>query len=280
VQSITLLTIFVLALVPLLHAAPKPLAIIRAGILETEDGQVTPPGWTHIPGETVYVSFQVEGFTVSPKQTVQLTYRIEPMDSESVLLAEPVAAKVDAELSPQDKDWLPKVRHTVLIPPLAGPGMYRVQIAVRDELSGASASKQIAFQVRGHAVEPSITLVIRNFRFHRSEEDAEPLKVAAYRPGDALWARFDMTGYKLAEKNAYHVSYGLAVAAPSGKVIYTNPEAAVEKDSSFYPRRYQPAIMNLSLQPNMRPGEYSIVVTVRDHLGNQNFETKQVFRVD
>jgi hypothetical protein len=123
----------------------------------------------------------------------------------------------------------------VTIPPFADSGSYRAVIAVKDELAGKETSKEVSFQVRGRDVEPSDRLVVRNFRFLRAEDDVQPLAaVAAYRPGDAVWARFEMTGYKIAEQNRFHVDYGLAVLGPSGKTLFSQPQAAVEQDRPLF----------------------------------------------
>jgi hypothetical protein len=264
---------------PLLLAAAI-LAIVNPTIHQIEDGPPVPPGATFIPGESLFFSFQVEGHGVSPEQKVKLSYKLDATDSHGTRLMETVQASVDAELTPQDKEWKPKVRQTILIPPFADPGKYKISVVINDELGKGAASKEISFEVRGHVVEPSETLIVRNFSFRRGEEDREPLSSAVYRPGDTVWARFDIIGYKFGEGNRIDVNYGISVIAPSGKVLFSQPEAAVEQTSSFYPHRYVPGMMNLSLQPNIRPGEYAIVLTARDRIGNQTVESKHNFTIE
>jgi hypothetical protein len=70
------------------------------------------------------------------------------------------------------------------------------------------------------------------------------------------------------------------VVAPGGKVLFTQAKAAEEKSLSFYPKAYVPGSMNLSLQKNIRPGEYTIVLTTRDHIGNQTHEDKGAFTIE
>ena len=228
----------------------------------------------------LFLSFQVDGYQVSPAQKVKLSYEIDGLDPQGVKLMETVKDTVEAELAPQDKNWQPKIRHSIATPPLGPPGAYKIVVRVKDELAGSTASKEIPFQIRAHEVARSDTLVVRNFHFFRTEDDREPLSPAVYRPGDSVWARFDITGYKLGDGNRKDVQYGIAVAAPSGKVLFTQPEAAVEQSASFYPQRYVPGSFNLTLQPNIRPGEYSIVLTVRDRIGNQTIEDKETFRIE
>ena len=155
-------------------------------------------------------------------------------------------------------------------------------IAIEFRLNGNKTETQTEqmFQVAGHQVEPSDTLVVRNFRFLRSEEDRKPLAIAAYRPGDTVWARFDMTGYKFADGNAFDIEYGVEVADASGQVKYSQPHAANEKTKSFYPQRYTPGVVSLNVPQDMQKGKYTMVVTVKDNLSGQTAEAKQTFSVE
>src|SRR5262249_34010639 len=145
-----------------------------------------------------------------------LSYQIEVRDPNGVLILQPETGKVANDLSPEDKHWRPKIRFTITLPPLADPGQYQLVAKVHDEFGKADAQATIPLLVQGRKVEPSDTLAVRNFRFLRSEEDENPLKDPAYARGDTVWARFDMTGYKMDEKNAFDVEYGLKVLRPDG----------------------------------------------------------------
>ena len=114
------------------------------------------------------------------------------------------------------------------------------------------------FSVRSKTVEPSETLTVRNVEFFRGEEDTQPLQKAVYRGGDAVWAKFDIIGFKYGEKNHVDVSYVTSIIAPSGKVLWTQPEPAVEQSESFYPKRYVAATMGITLLAKTTPGEYTI----------------------
>ena len=80
------------------------------------------------------------------------------------------------------------------------------------------------------------------------QEDETALKTVAYRPGDMLWVRFDITGYKYGEQNSIDVGYDVAVLSPDGKQLFAEEDAAVEKSQAFYPQPWVPAAFNLSLQ--------------------------------
>ncbi|MDQ6677501.1 MAG: hypothetical protein M3Z09_09420, partial [Acidobacteriota bacterium] len=146
--------------------------------------------------------------------------------------------------------------------------------------SHLTAASEITVQVTGHDVPPSAELTIRNFTFHRSEEDAHPIPAAVFRPGDTLFARFDIAGFRYAERNTIDVSYDVAVLNGTGKQIYSQEHAAEDKSYSYYPKPYVPGNMSLNLQPNMKPGEYTIIVTAHDEVGRQKFESRQAFRLE
>jgi hypothetical protein len=262
------------------QAPAKPPEIVNLTVHQYEDGPAVPSGNRFIPGETVFISFQVKGYSVSPDSRVVLTYRIEAEDSDGVPLVEPDAGRIETEIGPQDKEWLPKVRYSVLIPPHALPGKYRVTSLLRDGRSALDAKAEVWFNVQGREVDTSGPFAVRNVRFFRSEEDQRPMAVPSYRAGEAFWARFDITGFKLGEKNRVEVLYGISIVSPSGKVLFSEPEAALEEDASFYPRRHVPGAFSLTVQPKTTPGEYTLVVTARDQVGDQTCETRSSFRIE
>ncbi|MBV8820953.1 MAG: hypothetical protein JO022_21520 [Acidobacteriaceae bacterium] len=269
----------------MLLAAPpdeKTLTLLQFVLSPSEDGTPFPSDYEFAPGEIVYLSCRVSGYARQGEEPpkMYISYTIEARDAQGVLFVPVESGKIAADLSSEDKQWMPKIRHTIEIPPLADSGKYTLSLRVNDELSKASASASVSVEVRGHEVAPSTTLVVRNFRFLRSEEDAHALKVAAYAPGDAVWARFDMTGYKIGEKNLHDVEYGLTVLRSDGTVAYEQPHAADEKNETFYPQRYTPGILSLTLPKDIKKGEYTIVLTVRDNVGAQTCETREKFSVE
>ena len=271
---------FVLAPILCAAAPPKAFKVFDAGIHQSEDGPLVEKGTVFVPGEVIFFSCRLDGYQVSAANRVSIQYEFSAVDPAGVPVAEPAKGKIDTELALEDKEWKPKIRQTVLVPPLAESGIYKMRFSAKDELSGAVASTEATFEVHGHAVEPSGSLVVRNFRFYRTEDDAEPLKIAAYRPGDTVWARFDITGYKLGAGNQRDVAYTITVTGPGGRVLLAPREPTVDKGSSFYPLKYVPCAISLNLQPNIHPDEYSVSVTAQDRIGDQTYESKQTFRVE
>lgn len=258
---------------------PVPLAVVHATLLEAEDGAPVRSDTLFQPGEALYLAFNVQGYTADKNNRVKLTYSIDSLDFKGVPFVPPEAGKVDEELSPQDAKWLPRVRFSPTLPPFADSGQYKFAIRVTDEIAHKQMAFELPFQVHGRDVEPSATLVVRNFHFSR-QEDGEPLPAPAYRRGDVLWAAFDITGYKVAEKNQIDVDYHLSVLNSASKQIFDQPDSAEEKSASFYPRRYVHAVFNLNLESSIQPGEYTILLKTRDLLGSQAYEARQKFTIE
>jgi len=72
----------------------------------------------------------------------------------------------------------------------------------------------------------------------------------------------------------------VAVLSPSGKVLFSQPKAATEEEQPFYPRRWVGGILSLTGRPDTKPGEYTLVLTLRDLIGNQTSESRHTFRVE
>jgi len=258
--------------------APE-LRIVRAGVRQIEDGPEAGMSIAFVPGEVVFFSCQVEGYKVTDKK-VSLAYTIEAVDPLGTPLIAPVSGKIEDAVLPEDKEWRPKIRQDVFLSPFAPGGDFKVRIKVEDLNAQTSAEQTVVYRVRGPEIGPADKLTVRNFRFYRGEDDVQPLEVVAYRPGDVVWARFDIGGHRFGEGNAIDVSYSIAVTAPDGKLLFQQAEPTVEKSASFYPRRFVSCLINLSLQPNIAPAGYTITVTAKDAIGNQEAKTAEVFRVE
>jgi hypothetical protein len=259
------------------------ISIPEASLHQYEDGPPLPGSHVFVPGDTMFVTARFAGYRKVEKddrQWMNLAWTVEAFDPEGVPIVESKSGKIDTDLAPQDKDWLPKVRHDFLLPPLADPGEYKVVVTVNDGLAKTSARRELKFPVKAQTVAPSDTLVIRNFRFLRGEADGPGLNPASYRPGDPVSARFAITGYRLAERNRFQVSYGIEVLRASGKSLYSVPEAANEREETFYRKRFLIGSFSLQLTPDISKGEYTVIIRIRDHLGNQEHESRNVFLVE
>jgi hypothetical protein len=277
----------VLALFAMTALNAATFSVGRMSLHQFEDGPVLPLAYEFLPGETAYFSCRLAAFQTekSPEndnetQRVKLSWHLEVSDPSGTVLQKPESGVIEDKLLNEDKDWAPKFLATFVVPPFALSGNYKIRVKARDELAGTDATAELIFHVKGHPIEPSQTLAIRNFLFLRTEEDTFGMRNAVYRPGDTLWARFDVTGYKFAENNRFSVTYSLAVESAEGKALFAQPEAGAESRESFYPQPYVPGTLSLSLDKNVPAATYTLVVTVKDTTSSQTTEVRQPFKVE
>src|SRR5690349_5808401 len=100
-----------------LHAAPA-IEIVRPIISQMDGGAAEPAGFEHAPGEVLFFTCRVSGWAKSEDEKVHLRYSVQAFDPKGVPLDEIYKNDLTAEVSPQDKEWLPKIATEVAIPPL------------------------------------------------------------------------------------------------------------------------------------------------------------------
>jgi hypothetical protein len=256
------------------------LEVVRPIIAQSDGGVPVPGGYEHVAGETLFFSCRIAGYGKTPEEKVHATYSVQPFDPKGVPLTEIYKNEMVADVAPQDKTWMPKIATEIQIPPLVAAGTYKIVVKIEDLVANTKAELSVPFVVRSKTVEPSDTLIVRNFQFFRGEDDPQPMQKAVYKSGDAVWTKFDVIGFKYGAENRIDVSYLPSVIAPSGKVLWRPDKPEVEQSESFYPKRYMAASMGITLLPNTKPGEYTIAVTITDAVGKQTYDTKQTFTVE
>jgi hypothetical protein len=261
-------------------AAAAPLKIIHIGIHQIEDGPAVGDRVGFVPGETIYLSFDVENYNVTKEQAVAVSWVVTATDPKGIPIITPAEGKKQAMLQAEDKDWLPRARQAIVLPTLCTGGVYSIHIKVTDQNSKETVEADTKFKVGGPELPDAPKLVIRSFSFHRTEEDPQPLQSATYRSGDSMFARFQIAGYKYGEGNAIDASYGISILGPAGNVMYTQDPASEEKSASFYPKPYFDASMSLSLNPGTKAGDYTLVISAKDRIGNQTAEVRKTFHVE
>lgn len=262
-----------------LWAAAAQLKIVHATLHDRkEDGPRIPAGYEYRSGELLYVSFRIAGYAVQ-KDNVNLRYQIVATDPEGLLLLEPLSGGVQAEVNFNDKEWLPKVAETLPLPPQLAPGSYRLKLRATDEFGKTSAEETLEFRVGGRAKPGAENLVIRDVAFLSSADDTTPMPQPEYFPGSSVFLTFELAGFKLGPKNAFDVQCGITVLRPSGKVLYEEPQAAADKGTPYYPKRYLNGAFSLNLSGDLTPGEYTLVLKAVDSVGGQTAESRHTFTV-
>jgi hypothetical protein len=271
-----------LAAAALSPAGAQTVAIVSPILAQFDGGPAAPAGTAFGSGESIFLSFDIAGFKPSDDEDpkIELSWDCVAVDAAGVPFVAGQKGLVKTELAPEDKKWRPRVRVEIALPQALPAGTGEIRINVLDRLSYKSASLVVPFRTRGLNLEGVTTLRALRFRFQRAEDSPQPLTVAAYRPGDTVWGRFEIAGYKLGKSNAFNVSYGLEVFRANGESLYKQEEAAREAGDSAYPRRYLFGVLSLQLTKDLAPGEYTIALRLRDHGGEQDAESKHIFRVE
>lgn len=255
------------------------LEITHASVQQYEDGPPVFRPDTFTAGEVVHFNFLVEGFG-RKEDKVNLSYEAQPADAAGVPLTPVVTGKLVTALAAEDKDWLPKLRGNFNLPGVLLPGQYSIAVRLKDEISGATAQKDILFLVGGVKLSPSAELAVLNVDFYRNEDDVKPLQTPAFRVGEEMHVKFQIAGFRHDEKGAMHVSYGVSIADSTGRVLLEEPSAAQDDNSDFYAKPYVPGILSLTLKPGTSLGEYTLILTAHDAVANQKAEVRRTFRIE
>jgi hypothetical protein len=266
--------------IPLLAA---DLAITDVRLREYEDGPNLSLDHVYHPGETIFLSFHIKDFKVvgDEEPRIKLTYRVEATDPQGRPLTTPKTGTIDTDIAPEDKKWTPIVRFQAPIPPAPESGTYTITIHAADTQAETETIHSVRFAVDAGKLETSASLTVRNFRLYRTADAPQPMSPgSSIRPGDTVWARFDVTGYKIGEKNKYQVQYGIALADETGKELFSAPQAAGDGGEPFYPRRSFPGSLNFTLDKQVKPGLYKFTITLRDVVGDQTAESVHDIRVE
>jgi hypothetical protein len=268
-------------LVSALFTSAATLEVVRPAISDSEGGPPNPASAGYHPGDSLYFTGRIAGYTKEDKEQVRLAYTVQAFDPHGVAVNEPYKNKVNAEVAPQDKEWLPKIETAISLPSLLFAGEYKIVVKVEDLIAKSSAELEVPVRVRGREdIRPSDALSVQAFRFLRHEDDTRPAERAAYVPGDHLWAKFDITGFRYGPNNRIDVTYITSVLGPDGQTLWTQREPVGEQGESFYPRAFVPATMSIELQPKIKPGAYTLVVQAKDAIGSQTSELREPFTIE
>ncbi len=260
----------------------SPLAIVQPVMAQFDGGASVPAGFAFASGESIFLSFDLAGFKPEGDEDlkIKLSWQCQAFDAAGVAMTPLRKGDVNADLAPEDKKWRPRVRAELEIPQAVPSTAAEIRISAVDNVGAGRASLVVPFRIRGLNLSAVDKLQPLRFRFLRTEESNEPLTIPAYRQGDMVWARFEIAGYRIGEENSFHVGYGLEVFRSNGESLFRQEEAANESGKSFYPRRYMPGALNLQLTKDLAPGEYTILLRIKDGIGNQQSESKHLFRVE
>ncbi len=255
------------------------------GVQRSEDAPYAPKTFQFLPGDYLYFTFHVSGFATQKNETTEikslsLEYEVTPQDANHVALAEAEKGNITGDLAKEDKNWTPKRRASFLLPSYVAAGEFQIHVVVRDLIARTEAVRDYPFQIGGIRVATATAVQSVSFEFLRNEDDADALDLPAYAPGDTVWARFQMVGFKMEAGNKYRLAYGVKVLRPDGRAFLDQPDAAQIESESFYPAQFVPGQLQITTPRNAAHGSYVLTLTVRDLVGNQSFDLKRAFTIE
>lgn len=251
------------------------LELVNLDLLDSRDGYAIPADSRFLPGERVHVYFQIKGYRVGRADRIFLRYEVAALDPNGRRFYSPASGEYDVELAPQDKNWMPVVRYSPRIPDHAGGGTYVVQIAVHDQLADETVEAEVPILVDGERVERADELLVRNFRFSKTE-NGDSLSNPEFRPGEEIWAAFFITGYETRENNTFDVESDAWVIDSEGERLF-GFEPSGEGGRPYYPRLWLPAKLRLDLDETIPPGRYTVVLRLRDRVAGSEIMQRYSF---
>jgi len=272
-------SILLFAFLPGAMMAAPALGIVKPAIAQSDGGEALPTAFKHVAGETLFFSCNISGFTKSAQDEINLLYSVQAFDPKGVPVAEIYKGAAKDEVGPQDKNWLPKIESQIVLPDILTPGTYKIAVKVDDLIAKTSAELSVPFEVHGRAVTSTPALAAEDFRWYHTEEDERPMGQPVYHPGDNMFMKFDITGYRYGGNNKVDVSYTASLLLEDGKSIWTQPEPATEQSEAFYPKPYVEGEFGISLNKDFKPGTYFMGISVKDAIGKQSYEGKFRFTV-
>lgn len=260
-------------------AEEESLSLENLDLLDMRDGFAISEDTVFSPGDTIHLYFQIKGYRVTRQDRLHLTWGVEALDPQGRRFFPPDSGEVVTELAPQDEGWMPIVRYSPRIPDHAGGGKYSVRVSVRDELAGTELAHVVEVEVAGPLLRAADPLAVRGLRLTRQayrrvaspEADLSPASVLGsdvepglvFRGGEEIVASFLITGFQVEADNRFAVECRAWVTDEDGDVAAAFGSRR-QTGRPSYPRQWLPAELSMHLQPDLRPGTYSLMLEVRD----------------
>lgn len=265
-------------------AATGQLRVAYTAYSRYEGGAPMPQPITFLPGDQVVFRAKVSGYRTAEvgyqEYRVKLSYEVSATDFRGLTIGKTKKGELNEAVHKEDKEWLPTLDYKFLIPAMAEYGEAHIRLRVRDEVSQKEAVYEEAVQVNGKRLPALASVSVIHFGFYRRQEDASPLPSGVYRPGDTLWAKFDVAGFRIGEQNHFHAECDVQVRDAEGKVLFEQPGAISRDATPEYPERYLPGTFSLEIRPGTAKGQYAIAVIARDQLSGQSSESVFPFTID
>jgi len=168
--------------------------------------------------------------------------------------------------------WFPITRDFEL-----APGDHMAKMIVREKATGALGSVVHDFEVPSFEGLRVSTPILSDTSLAAGEGPAPVPQALARREfpqGALLMCQFDVFGGEKDETGMPRVAQGYRVLAPDGSVLMSKPPNVIQPSSLGELSR----LFGFSLK-TLTPGDYEMVMTVRDEIAGETLEVSEPFRV-
>jgi len=242
------------------------LKVVNFDCLQSEGGsprQAAP----YVPGDTVYLKYDVIGYSTDSEGRARLQYDISAFDPNGVLLHTPWKNTYTGRL---DRGTPVNGTFNLGIPRPVPDGASRIVIQVRDEISSDQLQLTFPFWVDAAPIAPATTLEIRDFEIAASETGpAEP--ALELQGGGTVHMRCKVFGPQFRGEQA-DVQMSLKLIGPGGRAVFEKADYGSINDTwTYHPATFHvPVTGHLSLPGGTPKGSYRAVYTFTDRVSGRS----------
>lgn len=256
-------------------AGSGALRVINVDFLQSSGGPSRPAA-PYKPGETVYIKYDVTGFTTDPNGKIDLLLRAVAADPEGTDLHVPWEKELVQTMvadSPVNGSF------SVELPPFVPAGEYEIELRVQDKLKNTSVQVVPVFHVEAAPIPPASSLEIRDFEMSLSRE-GPPVPQPVLEGGGTLYARWKIFGAQFRE-DRLDLRVGFKVLGPDGKVLLDRPDYVAVADSFVYHPAsfFLPITGHLNLPSSAGKGLYTAQYEIVDNQAQATIEHTAKFEV-
>ena len=257
-----------LAVLAALALAPAQQSELKLSNVRGTHGLQGPPRTEKkvLPGDTVFVCFDIDGITVGPDGKVKYSVATEVTDAKgkTIFKQEPRDLEVPLSLGGNRVPGFSQIDCGLEQP----PGKYTLKLTVTDRAANKSATFTHDFEI----AERGFGLV--RFSTTRDKDGLVPSNVPGV--GEMLWLQFGVVGFERDKAGKQpSVAVELQVLDGDGKPVGKPQSGVINKD---VPDKAVALPLQFWLQLN-RPGKFTLVVTATDQLTKKTTKTTLPFTV-
>lgn len=256
-------------------AAAGNLKLINFDFLQSKDGPSRPPA-PYKPSDTVYIKYDITGFTTDQAGQIDLLLRAVAMDPNGQALHAPW----ERELRQTIPGNVPvNGSFNVELPLFVPSGTFRIDLRIEDKVKNTTLQFAPVFQVEATPIPPANRLEIRDFELSLSKE-GPPVASPVLEGSGTIYMRWKMFGLQF-QADRLEFRTGLKVLSPGGKVLLDEPNFASVSDTFVYhpPSFFLPITGHLSVPAGLEKGLYTARFEMRDGFSNASLEYTAKFEV-